>query len=266
MAQIAFIGAGRMASAMIGGIVNGKHLPASDIGCTCGADPTGAELAARTGIHYIENAADLVSPADTVVLACKPQQFDDLGADLTAAASGKLIISILAGTTLARIKAKFPAARNHVRVMPNTPGQIGAGISAFAAASALAKADRKVVEMILGAMGETVELPEAQIDAVTAVSGSGPAYLFEFTAALRAAGVQAGLDEETAHRLAMQTIIGSAKLLEQSGEDPETLRNNVTSPNGTTQAALESFAAANLRGIVANAVEAAKKRSIELAG
>jgi pyrroline-5-carboxylate reductase len=148
--------------------------------------------------------------------------------------------------------------------MPNTPGQIGAGATAFASQAPLSDADRQAVEGILGALGLTVALPESQLDAVTALSGSGPAYVFEFTKAMEEAGVTLGLDRATAALLAKQTVLGSALLMDASPEDPETLRKHVTSPGGTTQAALESFAGNNLRGIVTEALTAAQKRSVEL--
>ncbi len=199
-----------------------------------------------------------------MVLACKPQQFSALDATLTALTASKLVISILAGTTLERLGAKFPQCRNLVRAMPNTPGQIGAGATAYASRSPLAAADTTAVEAILGALGLTVALPEAQLDAVTALSGSGPAYIFEFTKALEEAGVKLGLERPTAALLAKQTVLGSALLMDNSSEDPETLRNHVTSPGGTTQAALESFAGNNLRSIVTEALQAAQTRSVEL--
>lgn len=266
MIQIAFIGAGRMASAMVEGLLRQGHFTAEQIGCTCGNDPSGAELAARTGIRYFESAEALLERADTVVLACKPQQLDDLSAQLPAATEGRLVISILAGTTLRRLAGKFPQARNIVRAMPNTPGQIGAGVSAWAALALVSAADEQRVGQVLGSMGEVLALPEAQIDAVTAVSGSGPAYIFEFTAALIAAGEKIGLSPDVSATLAKHTVLGAAKLMLESPETPDTLRDWVTSKGGTTQAALESFAADGLRQSVENAVTAACTRSRTLGG
>lgn len=265
MSSIAFIGAGRMASAIVHGLVQGGHYAPASIACTCGDDPTGPDLAQRTGITYEPDPVAMASAADIVVLACKPQQFAQLSSELAQALAGKLVLSILAGTPLARLTEKFPSARNHVRAMPNTPGQIGAGITAYASASTLEQADAPTVQTILGALGEVVPLPEGQIDAVTAISGSGPAYVFEFTAALREAATALGLDAETAHQLALHTVTGAARLMEHTEEDPDTLRNNVTSPGGTTQAALESMRADDFRGLVRRATTAARDRSIELA-
>ncbi|MGE9294926.1 MAG: pyrroline-5-carboxylate reductase [Puniceicoccales bacterium] len=265
MIKVAFIGAGRMASAMVHGLLKTKAFAASEIGCTCGSDPTGPQLAQATGIVYEADLEKLLASASITVLACKPQQFSALDERITALTEGQLIVSILAETTLARLTDKFPTARNCVRSMPNTPGQIGAGISAYAGAKALTDDDEAAVQTILGALGEVVATPEDQLDAVTAVSGSGPAYVFEFTAALAEAGVAAGLPEAAAQKLARQTVIGAGLLLQHSTESPEELRRQVTSPGGTTQAALEQFSADQLRGVVQRAVEAAQRRSVELA-
>lgn len=265
MSGIAFIGAGRMASAMVAGLLRHGVYPAQDIACTCGDDPTGPELAQRTGIVYQPSVETLVSNADTVVLACKPQQFAALDPALTELSRGRLIVSILAGTTLARLAEKFPHARNIVRSMPNTPGQIGQGVTAFAAKKDLDSGDDALVRRILGSLGTVVALGEDKLDAVTAVSGSGPAYVFEFTAALREAAEKAGLPADIADTLARETVIGSALLMRESGTDPVDLRIAVTSPGGTTQAALESFGADGLRAMVDRAVKAAAHRSEELA-
>jgi pyrroline-5-carboxylate reductase len=148
--------------------------------------------------------------------------------------------------------------------MPNTPGQIGAGITAWCALHSLSPADLTQVEAVLGALGHVVELAEPHLDAVTGLSGSGPAYVFEFAAALRDAGEAAGLPREIASRLAVETLLGSARLLAQSGTAPETLRDQVTSPNGTTFAGLQRMAARDFRGLLKETVLAATERSREL--
>lgn len=264
--RIVFIGAGRMASAIVHGLLEKKHYYPGEIACTCGNDPTGPRLAEQTGIHYEADIVPSVTAADTIVLACKPQQFDELGAKLTAAAQGKLVLSILAGTPLKRLDRKFATARNIVRTMPNTPGQIGAGVTAYAPLKPLSPEDETIVGEIIGALGKSVALDEKHLDAVTALSGSGPAYIFEFCAALREAGVAAGLDPETAEMLATETILGSGKLLAASSDRPEELRDAVTSPGGTTASALKVFSEGDFRGLVNRAIAAAKARSIELAG
>lgn len=263
--QIAFLGAGRMAAAIINGLLQNQHYTPAQIACTCGDDPSGPELAAATGITYAPDLAPAIRDAHTLVLACKPQQLSEIDPALIAATEGKLIFSILAGTPLQKLQATFPAARNIVRTMPNTPGQIGAGITAYTPAQALDPQDEQRVKAILTALGNYHEVAESQLDAITALSGSGPAYLFEFTAALRDAGIELGLDPLLAHSLALHTIYGSAALLLQSEEDPEALRDAVTSKGGTTAAALKTLSDHDLRGLIKKALTAARDRSIELA-
>ncbi len=263
--QIAFIGAGRMASAIVRGLLENQHYAPGQIACTCGDDPTGPELARQTGIQHLPDLLPAADTARAIVLACKPQQLAALSSGTAQAATGKLLVSILAGTTLARLREAFPEASNIVRTMPNTPGQIGAGVSAYAPLQPLKEDHAAIVQNILGALGQYHLVPEAKLDAVTALSGSGPAYLFEFAAALQEAGIKAGLQPALANSLTQHTLLGAAKLLEQSGESPETLRNAVTSPGGTTAAALEVLQEARFREIIDRAIAAAKTRSVELA-
>lgn len=265
MSGIAFIGAGRMASAMVGGLLSTKVCPPEHIACTSADDGTGAGLAERTGIRYTTSIPDLFKASDVIVLACKPQQFDELDADACEAAGGKLLISILAGTPISRLAQKFGQCANIVRSMPNTPGQIGAGISCYACRTPPTPEQQRSVEAVLGSLGPVIAVDESDLDAVTAVSGSGPAYLFEFVAALRDGGIAAGLSPEVAYRLALHTALGAAKLLEHTGETPEALRDAVSSPGGTTLAGLGVMAENNFRGIIKDTVAAAKKRSVELA-
>lgn len=264
MNNISFIGAGRMASAIVAGLLNNKVRTPAQIACLGGDDNTAAELAARTGVTATGKLDTLLAEAGTVVLACKPQQLASLDPDLAGLTRGKLVISILAGKRLARLAQTFPNARNIVRAMPNTPGQIGAGITAWAPLSPLAGADRAIIDQVLGALGKTVAVDETQLDAVTGLSGSGPAYVFEFAAALRDAGVAAGLSRDASRQLAIETLLGSAKLLAASPEEAETLRDQVTSPNGTTHAGLQRMAARDFRGVLKETVLAATARSEEL--
>ena len=263
MSKIAFLGAGRMASAMVGGIL-GKGVRPDDLACTSGPDDTAQKLAASTGITAHEDVAKLLAGADAVVLACKPQQIPTLDPRLAELTAGKLILSIVAGKRLSTLAQKFPKARNLVRAMPNTPGQIGAGVVGWASLQPTSPGDRQIVDLILGSLGKMVALREDQLDAVTGLSGSGPAYVFEFAAALREAGIAVGLDRDTAKLLAYETLLGSAKLLVQSPEEAEELRNQVTSPNGTTYAGLKRMEAHNFRAVIAETVLAATRRSEEL--
>ena len=254
-----------MASAIVRGLLEKEHYTPAEIACTCGEDPTGPALAEATGIHYLPDITPALYEAEAVVLACKPQQFAAITPELAEAARGKLVLSILAGTPLSRLSSKFNHARNVVRTMPNTPGQIGAGVTAFAPLRELSEKDNLIVENTLSSLGNYHEVDEADLDAVTALSGSGPAYVFEFAAALREAAISAGLDEDLADALAIDTLLGAAMLLAESEETPEALRDAVTSPGGTTAAALKVFEDGGFRDLVDRAIAAAKARSLELA-
>lgn len=264
MPKFAFLGAGRMASAMVGGLLARKAATPADVACIGGNDDTAQVLARRTGITVHSDLVSLLAKADTVVLACKPQQLAGLDPRLADLTAGRLVISILAGKRLARLAQTFPRARNLVRAMPNTPGQIGAGITGWCARQPLSAADRRLVDTVLGALGQAIELEEKQLDAVTAVSGSGPAFLFEFIAALREGGVAAGLPREVAAQLAQATALGSARLLAETQAEPEALRDQVTSPHGTTYAGLQRMAARGFRDTIKETILAAKARSEEL--
>ncbi len=264
MPAFAFIGAGRMASAMIGGLVARHAARPAEIACIGGADDTAESLARRTGITAAADLASLLAAADTVILACKPQQLADLDPRLADLTAGRLVISILAGKRLARLAETFPRARNLVRAMPNTPGQIGAGITGWCARQPLEASDRARVDTVLGALGKVLPLDEPLLDAVTALSGSGPAFLFEFVAALRDGGVAAGLSRDVAALLAQETVLGAARLLAETRAEPEALRDQVTSPHGTTFAGLQRMSARGFRDTIKETILAAKARSEEL--
>ncbi len=265
MSKIAFIGAGNMAASIVTGLLAQKVVSPADIACLGGSGASAQKLSARTGIRLATTPDDLLTGADIVVVAFKPQHLATLDPRLAELTAGKLVISVLAAKTLTRLATAFPAARNIVRTMPNTPSAIGAGMTGWCALNPLSATDRETVLGLLRAIGREVEVPENQIEALMGVSGCGPAFVFEFTAALREAGVAAGLDRETAQMLAVQTLLGSARLMAETGTEPETLRNQVTSPNGTTFAGLKRLEAHNFRGIIAETVQAAKARAEELA-
>ena len=264
MPKIAVIGAGRMASAIVTGLIHQRVAAPANLACLGGDDDTASTLVARTGIRLCDDLPALLADADLVVLAFKPQHLASADPRLAQLTAGKLVLSILAGKPLAALAKVFPRARNLVRTMPNTPGQIGAGITGWCSLTPLSADDTALAQSLLGALGRHVAVDESQIDAITALSGSGPAYVFEFTAALRAAGVAAGLSPAAAHDLALATVIGSAKLMEHTGTEPEELRNQVTSPNGTTYAGLQVMEKNDFRGLLRDTVLAAKKRSEEL--
>ena len=253
-----------MASAMVEGLLRAKKTVPEAITVCGGPDPTARQLSERTGVRVAEPAV-VAEDADFVVLACKPQQLPDLDPGLLAALNGKAVISILAGVPLRKLRAAAPRARLIVRAMPNTPGQIGAGITAFATDPAPTDEDARVTTEILGALGEVIAVDETDLDAVTGVSGSGPAYVFEFTAALREAGIAQGLSPQVADRIARATVLGAARLMHAApGVTPEEQRDRVTSPGGTTEAGLRVLAARDFRGALRETVAAATRRSREL--
>ena len=264
--EIAFIGAGKMVSAIVKSLLHARIFEPEQIACCSANDGTSEKLSSDTGIVRFENIDQMlaINPR-TLVLGCKPQQLSELPSNIAEKNEGCLVLSIMAGITLSRLHQSFPKAKNIVRSMPNTPGQIGAGATGYFFLNDPENDDAKIIRNILSSLGQTYLLKkESDLDNITAISGSGPAYLFEFTCALEDAAKEIGLNAQMAKELASQTIIGSAKLMENSSFSPEELREQVTSPNGTTQAALESFLSDQLRETVKRAARAAKKRSIEL--
>jgi pyrroline-5-carboxylate reductase len=253
-----------MASAFVEGLLGQQVTTPQELICYGGADNTAANLAARTGIVAARTLDELTADFDTLLVAFKPQHLGETDPRFAAWTEGKLVVSILAGKRLSSLTKVFPRARNVVRTMPNTPGQIGAGITAWCSRDPLADHDRAIVASLLGALGQFIEVPENDLDAVTGVSGSGPAYVFEFAAALRDAGVAAGLTRAAAEKLAVETLLGSARLLARKAIEPETLRDQVTSPNGTTYAGLQRLKAGDFRGLIRETVLAATARSKEL--
>ena len=264
--EIAFIGAGKMVSAIVQSLLSSETFAPKQIACCSANDGTSEKLSSDTGIARFANLDQMLSKRPyTLVIGCKPQQLSELPPSIAEKTEDCLILSILAGITLSRLNHSFPKAKNIVRSMPNTPGQIGEGSTGYFFLNDPEKKDTNIVLSILSSLGQTHLLKkESTLDLVTAISGSGPAYLFEFTCALEEAAKELGLEEHMAKELALQTIIGSAKLMEASPLSPEELRKQVTSPNGTTQAALDSFSSDQLREIVKRATRAAKNRSIEL--
>jgi pyrroline-5-carboxylate reductase len=259
---IALAGAGKMGGAMLTGWLAGGL----DVGRVIVIDPQPSpEISALTAKGLSLNPKD-ADHVDTLVVAVKPQSFRDAGAALRSlVAPSTLVVSIMAGTTIALLEEVCGGAV--VRAMPNTPASIGRGITVAVAANKVSVAQRATADALLRATGavEWVD-DESLIDAVTAVSGSGPAYVFLLAEELARAGVEAGLPEELATKLARATVAGSGELLHRSDSPASTLRQNVTSPGGTTAAALEVLMATDgLRPLMIRAIAAATKRSKELA-
>ncbi|MGA2691449.1 MAG: pyrroline-5-carboxylate reductase [Opitutaceae bacterium] len=264
MDTIAFLGSGSMAAAMVEGLLaKGAYTP-DRIRCIGGSGQSAPLLAKRTGIGLAGSLDELLDKADTLVVAFKPQNLAGADPRLAAHTRGRLVISVLAGKKLAALRKAFPEARGIVRSMPNTPGQIGAGLTGWCSDAPLGSRDRATLESVFGALGRSIEIAEPQMDACTALSGAGPAYVFEFAAALRDAALGQGFDAATAKLLAVETLLGAAKLLERRGADPEVLRAEVTSPNGVTAAGLRRMADRDFRGMIREAIEAARARSEEL--
>lgn len=253
-----------MAAAIVDGLIARDSSARTRIACLGGQGQTAATLAQRTGIRLASSLEDLLGAADVVIVAFKPQHLAAADPRLVDLTAGKLVISVLAGKRLATLAKTFPRARNLVRTMPNTPAAIGAGITPYCALRALENADRAAVESLLGACGSHLEIGEEHMNAVTALSGSGPAFFFEFVAGLRDGGIAGGLPPDVALRLALETTLGAGKLLAHRGVDPEILRNQVTSPNGTTFAGLRKLEAGNFRGLLCDTLLAAKDRAAEL--
>ena len=264
MPKFAFLGAGNMASAMVDGLLAQGTVSPSDLSCLGGSGQTAATLARRTGITLAASLAGLTASADTLVVAFKPQQLAGADPQLAALTVGKLVISVLAGKRPARLAQTFPQARALVWAMPNTPARIGAGMTPWCSLAPLTPPDRATVDTLLAALGRAIEIDEALMDTAAAVSASGPAFLCEFAAALRDGGVAGGLPPETAKTLAVETVLGAARLLARTGTDPEELRRQVTSPKGMTLAGLNRMEARDFRGTLRETVLAAKARSEEM--
>jgi len=262
--RLAFLGAGNLASAIVRGLLAKDVCQARDIACTSKSGITGQNLAVATGIRYEADLVRLLQPADIVVVAFKPQSLAGADPRLSELTAGKLIISLLAGKKVATLAKSFPRARNIVRTMPNTPAAIGAGLTSYCTGKLLDPADRKTVESMLEALGKIIEVDEAKLDALTALGGSGPAFLFEFVAGLRDAGIAAGLPADIAATAALETVLGASRLLARSGESPEALRDKVTSPNGTTYAGLQVLASRQFRSTLQETILAATRRAGEL--
>jgi pyrroline-5-carboxylate reductase len=262
--RVAFVGGGNMARSLAGGLIARGAPPAS----IAVSEPQAAlrdGLAAEFGIAVGDDNAAAVRGAGLVVLAVKPQVMREVCTGLAGKIGDATVVSIAAGITCAQIERWLGGAPALVRCMPNTPALLGAGATGLYATPTTDAARRGAAEALLSAVGLCVWIDdEARMDAVTAVSGSGPAYVFLLAEAMQAAGVEAGLPPEVSRKLAVQTLLGAARMLSEGGEDAATLRRRVTSPNGTTQAALDRFEAGGFRALVRDAVLAAERRGGEM--
>jgi len=263
--QLGFIGAGNMAEALARGILGAKLLEARQMIAADPQEPRRKLFERELKVPTTTDNQAVIEQAPVVIIAVKPQVFDKAVAPLAGLfGPKKLLISICAGLSTKHIEETVAAGTRVVRTMPNTPMLVRRGMSAVCAGAAAKPADVAKAQRLLGAAGQVIRVPEDLMDAVTAVSGSGPAYFFYFTELLAAAGVKVGLSEDDARLLARVTFEGAAKLLAESADGPEELRRRVTSPGGTTEAAIKTFDALGLGKTVAAAVEAARDRGREM--
>jgi len=265
MHKITFIGCGKMGSALLIGSLRSKTFKADEI---IACDQYQATLDSLHADHHVATTAssdEAAARSQTLVLCVKPGDVATLLKSIPSdALENKLIISIAAGISLETLAGLTPKSTRLVRVMPNTPCLIGKGASAYACAANVTDQDRSQVETLLSAVGTADQVAESLLDAVTGLSGSGPAYVFTFIEALTDGGVQEGLPRPLAAKLAVQTVIGAANLVKETGKHPAVLRDQVTSPGGTTIAGLAAMEQAGFRTAIQNGVHAASQRSREL--
>jgi pyrroline-5-carboxylate reductase len=265
--RVGFLGAGKMATALARGwIAAGLLTPER---CRA-SDPVPAArqaFATETGASVGTSNREVVGSSDLLLLAVKPQNMTEVLADVAPAiGSHHLIVSIAAGVTLGQLAATLGAERRLVRVMPNTPCLVGASASGYAAGPAATADDIALVDRLLNVVGVAFRLPEHSLDAVTGLSGSGPAFVYTVIEALSDGGVRVGLPRDVAAALAAQTVLGAARMVLETGLHVGALRDQVTSPGGTTIAGLHALERGGLRAALMDAVEAATKRSKELGG
>jgi pyrroline-5-carboxylate reductase len=269
--KLGMIGCGVMGEAILSRLIAQQlYIPSAIVVSAASTDRQTA-LAQKYGIKTTANNAEVFQATEAIVLAIKPQSFATVMTDLamtdlagmTRDDSPAMLLSILAGKTLAQLEAVFPD-RPVIRVMPNTPAQVGAGVSAFAMGKQATLNHRERATRILQTVGSVVEVPESMMDAVTGLSGSGPGYVAIVIEALADGGVVAGLPRSVALQLAIQTVLGTATLLQESGMHPAQLKDQVTSPGGTTIAGIAQLEQQGLRSALIEAVRAATLRSREL--
>jgi len=264
--QIGLIGAGRMATALARGFLRAKLVVPSSLVVS---DP---DATARTrfasemsGTTVVDDNKKVAAAADVLFLAVKPQQMSAALDDIAGALrSQTLVVSIAAGVSIARLAEKLPKRTRIVRVMPNSPCLVGQGASGYALGEQATSEDGKMVHQLLAAVGQAFEVPEKLLDAVTGLSGSGPAFVYTMIEAMTEGGVAMGLPQELASALAAQTVAGAAAMVQTTGQEPAALRDQVTSPGGTTLAGLAALDRGGFRSALVEAIRAATRRSEEL--
>jgi pyrroline-5-carboxylate reductase len=264
--RIGFLGAGKMATALArgwlsAGLVTADRILASDL-----VPQARTEFARETGVSSQEHNRPVVDGSDVLVLAVKPQNMAALLAEIRPLVEPRhLVVSIAAGVTLSQLAEGIGSERRLIRVMSNTPCLVAASAAGYAAAPTATAADCRLIDRLLSSVGKAFALPERLLDAVTGLSGSGPAYVFVMIEALSDGGVRVGLPRDVALQLAAQTVFGAAKMLLETNLHPGVLKDQVASPGGTTIEGLHALERAGFRAALMDAVEAATKRSAELA-
>lgn len=261
---VAILGAGVMGETLLSGLIRAGR-PVATLLVGEKRPERAAELHERYGVEVVSNR-EATQRADTIVAVVKPQDMTDLLNEISFDMKpGQLLVSLAAGITTASIEEIIPEGTPVVRVMPNTPALVDEGMAAISPGSSCDEEHLAEAESLMASVGHVLRVPEKQQDAVTAISGSGPAYLFFVVEAMVEAGVLLGLPRTTASELVVQTVVGSAKLLRETGEHPTVLREQVTSPGGTTAAAIRSLEDHKVRAAFLSAMEAARDRSRQLA-
>jgi pyrroline-5-carboxylate reductase len=261
-----FIGSGKMATALVKGMLRSGIAAAEAISAS---DPVAAartSLASETGASVFERSHPVVERSDVLVLAVKPQSMNQVFSELRPVIRpAHLVVSVAAGITIRSIVQGLGPSIRVIRVMPNTPALVGEGASAYALGPSVSPDDEAVVKALLDSVGQTVRVAEPLLDAVTGLSGSGPAFVYLVIEALSDGGVKAGLPRDVATLLAAQTVLGAARMVRETGLHPGVLKDQVASPGGTTIAGMLALERAGVRGALMDAVEAAARRSAELA-
>ncbi len=265
--NIGFLGAGKMATALARGFINAEIVFPREIIASDPHDAARKHFADEIGAKVAASNVEVAKFANVLILATKPDQVAAALAEISGAfTKNHLLISIAAGVTLAKLEAALPAGARVIRVMPNTPALVGAGASAFALGKSATAADGELAKKLLSAVGVAFQVKEPLLDAVTGLSGSGPAYVYQFIEALSDGGVAAGLPRDIATKLAAQTVLGAAKMVLETGQHPGALKDQVTSPGGTTIEGLHELEKGKLRATVMSAVRAATEKSKKLGG
>jgi pyrroline-5-carboxylate reductase len=259
-----FLGFGKMASALIEGMLKAGCCGAGDIVVINRHPESAVDDVKKLGIRYATSARAVVDQTDAVILGTKPADSLQLLKDVRQYLDGKLLISVAAGVNIDRLQEASGHRTRVIRAMPNTPSLIGKGATAYALGDHATTADAEIAEKVFSAVGIVYRVRESALDAVTGLSGSGPAYVFTFVEALADGGVMMGLPREVALELAVQTVYGSALMIRETGQHPAELREMVASPGGTTMAAIEVLEERGLRHTIMSAVRAASERAREL--